>query len=147
MVIASHVEGRLRVRDPRLRQPRVLYALREKLLLRPDVREVSCNPKVGSLLVLYRSLRNSFREISSLLGEFLGRAVPSAPKAAPAPKTSPRCRPLLSRRRVVNFGMLASLLASLIASAGSTQLHILAGLIFLGILGVHLFDKRATLLA
>ena len=148
MVITSHIDGRIRVRDARLRQSPVLEHVRQKLLLRPDVRDVSSNPKVGSLLILYRTARHALQEIISLLAGFLGAAdLPATKSVRPAPRrAAPTCWSTVTSRRVVNCGMLAALLMSLLAMAGSKQLHILAGLHFLGFLALHLFQKRHTLL-
>lgn len=150
MIIASHIEGRLRVRDPRLRESRLIDTFREQLLERTDVRDVSFNAKVGSVLILYRHTQKSVQAILTFVSAFfdcaapLPKRVPSSPASKPSKKTQ---RPLLSHRRIVNLGMLVSLLVSLVASAGSKQLHILAGLIFLGIAATHMFDKRATFFA
>jgi hypothetical protein len=148
MVIASHIEGRIRIRDSRLRQPELLTELRQELLQRSDIREVSWNSKVGSLLILYRKARHALKEITNFLARFLGLSDSPAKKTdRPTVRTtSPSRRPLVTRRRVINIGMLATLLMSLLVMTGSKQLHILAGLHFLGFLAIHLFQKRHTLL-
>jgi hypothetical protein len=148
MVIASHIEGRIRIRDTRLRQPELLAELRQELLQIPDIKKVSWNSKVGSLLILYRKARHALKEITNFLARFLGSiALPAAMTDRPTPRaTAPSRRPIVTRRRVVNIGMLATLLLSLLVMAGSKQLHILAGLHFLGFLAIHLFQKRHTLL-
>jgi hypothetical protein len=147
MVITSHINGRIRVRDSRLRRAPVLERVREALLLRSDVSEVSSNPKTGSLLILYRKGCHVLAELTGLLQELLGPGLPAPVSAVPekSPVSPPPNRLVVSRRRVVNLGMLAGLLLTLLTMAVNKELHILAGLHFLGFLAIHLFDKRRTL--
>lgn len=153
MTIASHIEGRLRVRDPRLCRREHLEALKEKLLGSPDVQEVSGNVKTGSVLILYRKVRNAFQNISELIAETLAplansvseQWLPSPAAVSSRKRVQVPSRPLLSKRRVLNMGMLIALLGTLVSLGGSKHLHAVAGFIFLAILSMHFLDKRKTL--
>lgn len=153
MTIASHIEGRLRVRDPRLCRREHLEALRDKLLGSPDVQEVSGNVKTGSVLILYRKVRNAFQNISELIAEALPpltnsvseRLLPSPAAVSSRKPVRAPYGPLLSKRRIINMGMLITLLGTLVSLGGSKHLHAVAGVIFLAILSMHFLDKRKTL--
>jgi len=109
---------------------------------------VSGNPRTASLLILYNTTRGAVGKITDLLARSLGRLRSTL---APAPCISRKVplsvsKPLLSKRRVLNLGMLLSLLAALAALGAGSKAHALAGAVFLGLLALHLFEKRATLL-
>lgn len=153
MTISSHIEGRLRVRDPRLRNAGFLQMLQEKLQGLHGVSAVSGSSRSGSLLVLYRQTQLPLEKIDHLLTELLGSGQKERPATRPKPAAAaPRGLPdlplSLNRRQAVNWGMLLSLLISLGALAvGSKRLHIIAGTVFVGIFGIHLIDKRKALVA
>jgi hypothetical protein len=160
MVIASCIDGRLRVRDELLRNTAAADAVRRVLLALPGVREVSANPRAGSLLIIYQQAQTTLRKITDLLSRYLQpeRSAPaSLPGRSPTERrshdrrTGPPTRrsELLPRirRQAVNLGMLAALLVSMAGAAlGAKMLHIAAGVVFLGVLAIHLFDKRRSLL-
>ena len=145
MTITSCIDGRMRVRDGTLRNAAVAGSLSRLLSATPGVREVSANPRAGSLLILFQQAKSTLREITTLLERFL----PAEASASPAPATQkaragrPRRTAAAVRRQAVNFGMLAALLASLAGAAlGAKALHIIAGLVFVGFFGLHFFDKK-----
>lgn len=153
MTISSHIEGRLRVRDPRLRNAGFLQMLQEKLQCLHGVSAVSGSPRSGSLLVLYRQAQLPLEKIDHLLTELLGSGQNERPEPRPkpadeAPRSLPELPLSLNRRQAVNWSMLLCLLLSLGALAvGSKRIHIIAGTVFVGILGLHLFDKRKAFVA
>jgi hypothetical protein len=174
MEVSSHFEGRVRVRDAGLKQEPLLAKAREALLALPGVSEVEANPRVGSLLVLYsaavtaagkilrvlseilgieepaesavpleeaagRAGATLGRTLGSTLAKTLGKIVPRVPFAVPA---------LLKKRIVNNIGMLVSLGLSLGAAAlYFKKIHILAGIVFVGFFGIHLFERRKMVFA
>lgn len=154
MVISSHIEGRLRVRDPRLRDARFLKILQEKLQQLQGVNHVCGNARSGSLLVLYRQAQASLEKINQLLASVLGGVAKNKARrrgegGIKTPASTLPALPLVpSRRQVVNWGMLLSLLLSLGGLAvGSKQLHVVAGTVFVAVFGIHLIDKRKALVA
>lgn len=145
MMITSCIEGRIRVRDGLLRNSAVAGSLRRLLLATPGIREVSANPRAGSLLILYQQARTTLGEITALLARFLPEeaSTPAAPAAKPRPGRPRRTTAAAVRRQAVNLGMLAALLASLAGAAlGAKALHIIAGLVFVGFFGLHFLDKK-----
>ncbi|NIQ96458.1 MAG: hypothetical protein GWO11_05265 [Desulfuromonadales bacterium] len=162
MVISSHIEGRLRVRDARLRDNRFREMLQAKLESLDGVNEVSGNARAGSLLILYRQAQLPLEKLNQLLGSLLGRQPDKLPPMRPKPKAAPAVPKMrlpnlpdlpklslaVNRRQAVNWGMLLSLLVSLAGLAvDSKRLHIIAGTVFVGIFGIHLLDKRKALVA
>ena len=149
MTITSCIDGRIRVRDGLLRNSTVAGSLSRLLLETPGVREVSANPRAGSLLILFQQARTTLGEITALLARFLPEEASTSPSSAPAPAAKARTgRPRRAttaavRRQAVNLGMLAALLASLAGAAlGAKALHIIAGLVFVGFFGLHFLDKK-----
>jgi hypothetical protein len=160
MVIASCIDGRLRVRDELLRNAAAADAVRRVLLAAPGVRQVSANPRAGSLLIIYQQAQTTLRKITDLLNRYLlpESSVPaSLTERSPTERRShdrrigpPTRRSELFpriRRQAVNLGMLAALLVSMAGAVlGAKMLHIVAGVVFLGVLAIHLFEKRRSLL-
>jgi hypothetical protein len=148
MTIASCIDGRIRVRDGLLRNSAVADSLSRLLLETPGIREVSANPRAGSLLILYQQAKTSFGEISALLARFLPEQASTSASTSPAPAAKSRTgrsrrTTAAVRRQAVNLGMLAALLVSLAGAAlGAKALHIIAGLVFVGFFGLHFFDKK-----
>jgi len=158
MVIASCIDGRLRIRDEVLRNASAAETVRRALLAVPGIREVSANPRAGSLLVLYHQAQTTLRKITDLLRRHLlpeRSATASLPERSASERrahdrrTLPTRRSELAsgiRRRAVNLGMLAALLVSMAGAVlDAKTLHIVAGVFFLGVLAIHLFDKRRSL--
>ena len=147
MMVTSCIDGRIRVRDGLLRNSTVAGSLSRLLLETPGVREVSVNPRAGSLLILFQQARTTLGEITALLARFLPEETSTSPSPAPAAKTRagrPRQAGLATvKRQAINLGMLAALLASLAGAAlGAKALHIIAGLVFVGFFGLHFLDKK-----
>lgn len=144
MTITSCIEGRIRVRDGLLRNSAVAASLSRLLLETPGVREVSANPRAGSLLILFQQARTTLGEITALLARVLPAEASASPSPAAKARTGrPRRTAAAVKRQAVNLGMLAALLASLAGAAlGAKALHIIAGLVFVGFFGLHFFDKK-----
>ena len=159
MVIASCIDGRLRIRDDLLRNASAADAVRRVLLAAPGVREVSVNPRAGSLLILYHQAQTTLRKITDLLSRYLlpERAAPASldKRSVPERRSHNRRAGLPTRRsallprirrQAVNLGMLSALLVSMAGAVlGAKMLHIVAGVVFLGVLAIHLFDQRRSL--
>lgn len=150
MVVASHFEGRIRIRDEGLKGEPLLSRIREVLLATPGVSGVEANPRVGSLLVLYTAAVTGTEAILKVVSDFLGSAE-MAGKAAQAKRVSARAPfsiPARVKRNVGNIGMLAALLLSVAAAIFDLKkLHILAGIVFLALFGVHFFERKEYIFA
>jgi len=152
MDVTSHIEGRVRIRDEGLKNETLLSKVTEALLVTPGIASVEANPRVGSLLVLYRAAVTGLEKIRQIISGLLaaGESVARTSSAGIgrvigkfSPTVSPR-----TKRIAINIGMLASLALSLVAAVlDLKKLHILAGVIYLAIFGTHLFERRQSLFA
>ncbi len=138
--IVSALRGRVRVRDPRLREPGRLERLHRRLATLDGVRAIECNANTGSLVLLYDAARVSPARLEAAVD-----AATDAELAAPHPARSgaPRVRINRAAKRT----MLASLAATLVLAAiGRKRWHALSGGLFVAALAVHLAVHRRHVL-
>jgi hypothetical protein len=157
MEVSSHFEGRIRIRDEGLKKEPLLAKAREALLAMPGVSGVEANPRVGSLLILYAAAVTAVQKMMKTLSEILGSRevnadpVGSAPASGRIPlvrRVSSAIPSVLKKRILNNIGMLVSLGISLGAAVFYLKkLHVLAGIIFVGMFGIHLFERRMRVFA
>ena len=152
MVVTSHIEGRVRIRDEGLKKETLLLQLREALLESPGISGVEANPRVGSLLVIYNAASTGVERIQQIIAGFIGEGEAAASAVSEGISRIigkiPRTVPPRVKRIAVNAGMLASLVLSVVAAVLDLKtLHILAGVIFLAIFGAHLYERRQYLFA
>lgn len=159
MVVASLLNGRVRVRDEGLKKQPLLSRVTEALIATPGVTSAEANTRVGSLLVFYDAALAAAEQILKLISELLGspQEVPPSAEAEAGGATSrpfPFSRamslsiPPALRRRVVNYGMLAALALSVGAAIiHFKKLHVLAGIVFLALFGDHLYQRRGQMFA
>ena len=148
MVTVSDFEGRLRIRDKQLRNPVVVEALREALAESPEVYQSLANVKAGSLLVLYRHSSGIREWIMSRIGSRLqsDRGESAHPGGSAQSVSASRRARAVSRRKLVHSGMLASLALSLLGAALDwKKLHLVSGILFIGVVGLHVSGKRRQL--
>ena len=150
MAVASQFDGRVRIRDEGLKREPLLARVKEALLIMPGVTGVEGNPRVGSLLVLYKAAVTVVEKILETVTDLIGSGEVEE-KAAEAGRLSARVPfsiPAKVKRSVANFGMLAALLLSVAAAIFDLKkLHILAGIVFLALFGVHFFERKEYLFA
>ena len=174
MVVASLLDGRVRVRDEGLRREPLVNRVREALLALPGVDAVEANPRVGSLLIIYSAALTAVEKILKTVSNLVGSEEEGRDSAEPAPgrektpfaekassATARVRRQLLSlvgraalavppatKKRLVNIGMLASLALSLAAAIfGFKKLHVLAGIVFVVLFGDHFYQKKEAMFA
>jgi len=174
MVVASLVDGRVRIRDEGLKREELVTRVSEALLATPGVSGVEANPRVGSLLVLFSAALTAVEKILKTVSDLVGSSEEMRDSAEPAQNPGklpfaerassaiPRVRKKLlslvgraslaippgAKRNLVNIGMLASLALSLAAAVfGMKKLHILAGIIFVALFGDHFYQKRDVMFA
>lgn len=162
MVVASLLDGRVRIRDEGLKREPLASRVREALLATPGVSGVEANTRVGSLLVLYSAALTAAEKILKTVSQLLGSAVetsaserpvqgehPSTTWRLPLPWRTPHAeRSILKRRMLGNVGMLAALTVSMVAAIFHLKkLHILTGIIFLFLFGDHFYQRRARMFA
>lgn len=154
MVVASVLDGRIRVRDEGLKKEPLLSRVREALLETPGVAAVEVNPRVGSLLVLFDAALAAAQRLLQVVSDLLGQPLPAEEPAAAAQGTPGRffarkvsfaLSPAL-KKRVINIGMLASLLLSVAAAVFHfKKLHVLTGIVFLALFGDHYYQRRSLM--
>jgi hypothetical protein len=128
-VIVSSTPGRVRVRHPSLRSRSRAQQARETLLALPGVQSAAGDARVGSLLVTYDPAQTSEAVVFAALG--LG--------SMPEHTTDSRVWP---RIPVGTAGMATSLVMSLGAAAVKIKwLHVAAGVVFVALVGVHVFGR------
>ena len=156
MATVTDIEGRLRVRDERLKNPSAAESVREAIAACPGVVESRASSRAGSLLVLYRHSIGVRDEIMACLGRHLPagkmetETLPPAAPARPAQPPRPACcawsAPVVSARRLTRAGMMISLAVSLLGAAfDRKKLHVASGIVFLASLAFHLKSKRRLL--
>jgi len=145
-MIASMVNGRIRIRDSKLKKGVFANEFQRHLSVVTGLKGISINTMVGSALLIYDTSITSDERIIKHIGRLLDVTQETeVPKGKGAGVNHIRNR---VNRRAVNIGMLASLAASLIALiAGSKALHAALGLVFLGFTAVHIFKNKNLLLA
>lgn len=147
MTITSNIPGRIRIRDQRLTRVDQAEEIRNDLLAMNGVTEVTVGIRTGSLLIVYSAA--SLQGIMALLNGLFGAAEESSSscdcsfRAVDFPALGAKMR-----KNAVNSGMLASLLISMIGiMVGLKKLHVAAGILFLGIFGIHIFERRRAMFA
>ena len=148
-MIASLVDGRIRIRDSQLRKTSVVEAIRENLLANPGIGEVAANLRIGSLLIIYDRAATNIDKILNILKQYLNLdenyQAPAISRASVPNLTLPQLS--LNKRKMVKVGMLTSLSVSMIgAILDIEKLHVASGVIFMSLLlGGHLYEKRRFL--
>ncbi|MBI4765810.1 MAG: hypothetical protein HY787_14625 [Deltaproteobacteria bacterium] len=156
MDVASHIEGRVRVRSQMLKRGPRLSMVREALLSTPGVGRVEANPRVGSLLVLYSGTVTKIEKILKVVSDILengdgaGSATELKKKLGGSPQAGriSMTRIPVAKRKIKRIGLLASM--GLILGAATfdlKKLHLLAGITFLALLGDHLYQRRRQVFA
>lgn len=152
MVVASHVDGRVRIRDDGLKKGGTASRIKEALLAEPGVSGVESNPRVGSLLVLYSAALTALEKILKKISEMLGSSL-EAPGSEERPRSFPKIPlsisiPAAIKRKALNVGMLLSLILSVGAAVVCLKkLHIALGIIFTALAAQHTYQRRRLILA
>lgn len=150
-LIAAHIPGRLRLRDPRLRALACAEAVAARLRALDGVQAVETNALAGSIRVAYQA--DDPTAMATRVCTAVAPLLPDAPqlrdmteRGATAQRASPGRRAAREWNRVAKLGMLASLPISLaLAAAGTKKLHAVTGAAFTALLLVHLAVHRRHL--
>ncbi len=130
-MIASHIDGRLRVRHVRLRDPDLMGKVLTELKRIPDITKIETNPRTGSLLVLYPP---SNETAMALVRQFENEAFDELDES-----------PMLLSRQTVKFVMTVSYISGAVAIVHSKKLHVGLQSIFIGFAAIHLWQNRWSL--
>jgi len=148
MDVVSETNGRMRVRDSRLRDGDAAQKVREVLIEIPGVLGVSINPRAGSALLHYEPSGNLRDEILSCIGNQLQSPQSTTRSLGTTVRTLGKKVPVLYTRRVVKAGLLTSLAMTLMGVIFDREkLHVVSGFVYIGFVGLHLIMKRRLLFA
>jgi hypothetical protein len=132
-MIASFVAGRIRLRDEKLKNRAVVAEIQKRAAQLKGISDVSINQRTGSLLIFYDRVVLRLEQVLHILADYLDAAKTECRKYAFS----------ITNRKIVNLGMLASLAVSMFGAVlDIAVLHITAGIIFLGFLGLHIFRYK-----
>jgi hypothetical protein len=142
-MVVSHIDGRLRIRDNAIKNPSIVSALEDIFKEEKGIIEMLINQRVGSMLIFYDSTITDFKGIIKIITPYLN-AKKDPDKPALEGALINKGRSLVSRlgrRMLPNIGMLISLALTVISvMIGGKGLHGIAGLFFMGFLGMHILN-------
>lgn len=149
--ITSYIPGRIRVQDNRLTNASKAGQTSSMLQMLPGVTKVSVNQHTASLLVQYDPASGVEELLRTQLGlPQAGRNVkPVQKRHSSGKKQTARLSANdipFTYRQFLNYGMMATFAVSGIGIAlHYRKLHALAGFLFFGLSGLHMYNKRRTL--
>lgn len=150
-MIASIIDGRIRIRHSRLKEGAFAGELKRHLLAVKGLKEILINPRVGSALLVYDTLITSAEKIIKRISRLLDinqKAEVQKGKVSGVNIIRGFSLNKVNARKAVRIGLIASLSASLIALVfGSKALHAAFGLVFLSFAAIHIFKYEKLLLA
>lgn len=140
--IVSSLPGRIRLRDPALRQADRLARLSAVLQALAGVQAVEGNVKAGSLVLRYEAAGADVDAMEAAV-----ESAADAEFARPRPGLNLQPSTRVRINRYAKRGMLISLAASLaLAAAGRKRWHAATGGVFVAFLAAHLLVHRRHLL-
>lgn len=132
-MIVSFIDGRIRLRHEVLKSIAVAEKIQKDFMLAKGVINVSVNNKTGGMLIIYDSKSVDIRSI-----------IHEANLSAHT-RTNDKVS-LVNSKKILNTGMLASLIISLLsAAAGFSHLHVAGGVVFVSFAFVHIYRHRLIL--
>ena len=144
------MEGRIRVRDGKLKDRRIAGELEKELHAVGGIGEIRYNRRTGSLLIFFDTAVADRKSILRHIEETVGGSLPAGGlpnrKRADGGTLLPHFSVI--SRRACTGGMAASLAVSLLGvAAGGAKLHAAAGIVFIALLGAHMYRHNKTLFA
>ncbi len=146
--IASHLPGRLRLRDSTLRDAGRNRALSDAIAGWRGVAAADGNPRTGGILVRYDPAIVAPGEMEERARAALAPPRPAEPadEGGEAANGNGNGGGLRRANRVAKIGMLATMATMLAALAFSKRVHAAAGVLHVGLLMIHLARHRKGLL-
>ncbi|QJB56964.1 HMA2 domain-containing protein [Pseudodesulfovibrio sp. zrk46] len=143
MTTEAVIQGRIRFRNEALKVAEFGYAVRDSLLELKGVVQVQVNKRIGSILILFDKTKVSTESILKKIAEALGvdmnkvkTNVSNMQKAMTGKKA----------RTYVKRGLLTSIAAALGVVYFSEKWHVVAGVAFVHLLALHLYQNKRTLM-
>jgi copper chaperone CopZ len=143
MNAAATTEGRIRFRNEALKVAEFGYAIRDSLLEAKGVMQVQVNKRVGSILILFDKTKISAEKILNKIAEAIGVDMTKV-KAG----VNNMNKALTGRkgRRYVKRGLMATITTAIGVVYFSEKLHVVAGIGFLTLLAMHVYQNKRTLM-
>ncbi len=147
-MVASFVEGRIRIRHISLKNQDTLGKAVETLKANNGIELIKPNRNVGSLLVFYDKALTKTDEILDALHSYLWEKPIIGKNKTPNRKSGiKRPQAPISKRQAVNIGLIASLSGSLLALlVNAKTAHVQLGILFTITSLIHIYDNKKTLL-
>ncbi len=143
MTAAAMAPGRIRFRNEALKVAELGFTVRDSLLELKGVAQVQVNKRIGSILILFDKTKISTEKILTKIAEALGvdmekvkQNVSNLQKELTTPKA----------RKYVQRGLMASIAAALGIVYFSEKWHVAAGVVFVHLLALHLYQNKRTLM-
>lgn len=136
-------QGRIRFRNDALKAAEFGYAIRDSLLELKGVVQVQVNKRIGSILILFDKTKVSGEKILTKVADALG--VDMA-KVKANVSTMQKALTGKKGRTYVKRGMLTTMGALLGVVCFSEKWHVVAGVAFVHLLALHLYQNKRTLL-
>lgn len=135
-------QGRIRFRNESLKVAEFAYGIRDSLLEVKGVIQVQVNKRIGSILILFDKTKVSAENILSKVAEGLGIDMAKVKENVSNMKKALNGR---NGRKYVKRGMGGALAAALGIVYFSEKWHVAAGIVFIHMLALHLYQNRRTL--
>jgi hypothetical protein len=151
MTITSYLPGRIRVRDNRFTIAAEAGQITGLLKNLHGITGISVNSRTASLLVQYDPASGVEELLRTQLGlPQAARNVKPVQRRHSSGKKQVACLSVndipVTYRQFLNYGMMATFAVSGIGIAlHYRKLHALAGFLFFGLSGLHMYNKRRTL--
>ena len=147
-MIVSSIRGRIRIRDERLKKMVFADSLKRRLESSEELLDVRINHRVGSMLIIYNPSTTNNKRLFELVGEDI--VVKETTGDTSIKRDNKKILSLRMPKGITKAHkkiMLFSLAASLLGIAfGLKKYHVIAGFIFMGVWGIHLYIHKWTLL-
>ncbi len=140
-MIASFIDGRVRLRDPALKNTRTLAMVEALVKARPGVLSTTANQRTGSLLVEYDPASISREDLSQAAAMLQARFGGGQRDAG---QTAGFTLPRISRKTEVRI-LGAALGLSMLGSVVAKPLHVAAGILFTLGMARHAYCRRKSL--
>lgn len=140
---AAATQGRIRFRNEALKVAEFGYSLRDALLEVKGVVQVQVNKRIGSILILFDKTKISTEKILKTIADALGVDLT---KVKSGMNDVHKALTGLKGRRYVKRGMLATIAAALGIVYFSEKWHVAAGIAFVHLLALHLYQNKKTLM-
>lgn len=158
-MIASFIDGRVRIRAEALKDPALMDQVLAALGARDGILSATPNPRTGSVLVLYDpaavsretlltaalALEEQLRSLEEAGANRKGATLLSRLRRGESwrGKRNGRLSPLTPRGESALMGALYLLTA--VTGFGSRRTHVILGAAFAALAGIHLYDRRRCL--